>query len=72
MFRKEFELEEIDIKEIWDEIINYIYEINEKEKKIIINNENEIKFEENIKLTNEEMIKELIIEIKNLKKEKKN
>ena len=62
---------EKDINKIYNDIINYKYEINEKEKKIIFNNENEIKLEENIKLTNEEMIKELIIEIKNIKKEKK-
>ena len=62
---------EKDINKIYNEIINYKYEINEKEKKIIFNNGKIIKFEENIKLTNEEMIKELIIEIKNLKKEKK-
>jgi hypothetical protein len=61
---------EKDINKIYNDIINYKYEINEKEKKIIINNEKEIKLEENIKLTNEEMIKELIIEIKNIKKEK--
>ena len=62
---------EKDINKIYNEIINYKYEINEKEKKIIFNNGKIIKFEENIKLTNEEMIKELIIEIKILKKEKK-
>ena len=70
VFRKEFELEEVDIKEIWDEIINYIYEINTKEKKIIVNDKKEIKFDEEKILTNEEMIKELISEIKNIKKEK--
>ena len=60
-----------DINKIYNTLIKYKYEINEKEKKIIFNNGKEIKFEENIKLTNEEMIKELIIEIKILKKEKK-
>jgi len=42
VFRKEFELEEVDIKEIWDEIINCIYEINTKEKKIIVNDKKKI------------------------------
>ena len=66
-FKKEFE----DIKEIYNNLINYDYEINEKEKKIIIvDNGNEIKLEEEIRLTNEEMIAELISEIKNIKKEK--
>ena len=70
-FRKKYEIsEKKDLKEIYNDLINYKYEINEKEKKIIFNNEKEIKLEENIKLTNEEMIKELIIEIKNIKKEK--
>ena len=51
--------------------MNYEYEINEKEKKlIIVKNKKEIKLEEEIRLTNEEMIKELILEIKNMKKEK--
>ena len=52
-FKKEFE----DIKEIYNNLINYEYEINEKEKKIIIvDNGNEIKLEEEIRLTSEEMI----------------
>ena len=59
-----------DINKIYDGLINYKYEINEKEKKIIFNNGKEIKLEESIKLTNEEMIKELIMEIKTIKKEK--
>ena len=71
IFIKEFEIsEEEDLKDIYNEIINSEYKINEKEKQLIINDEKEIKIEEVIKLTNEEMIKELIIEIKNLKKEK--
>jgi len=41
-----------------------------KKKKLIINDEKEIKLEEEIRLANEEMIKELILEIKNMKKEK--
>ena len=61
---------EKDINKIYNEIINYKYEINEKEKKLIINDEKEKKLEEEIRLTNEEMIKELILEIKNMKKEK--
>ena len=40
---------EKDINKIYNEIINYKYEINEKEKKIIFNNGKIIKFEENIK-----------------------
>jgi len=50
--------------------MNYEYEINENEKKIIFNDDKKIKLEEEIRLTNEEMIKELIYEIKNMKKEK--
>ena len=59
-----------DIKEIYSELIINEYEINEKEKKIIFSDWREIKLEEEIRLTNEEMIKELIFEIKNMKKEK--
>ena len=55
---------------VYYDLINYEYEINEKEKKIIFDDDKEIKLEENIRLTNEEMIKELILEIKNIKKEK--
>ena len=73
-FRQKFELsEEKNIKELYNDIINYEYEINEKEKKIIFEidgEKKEIKLEEEKRLTNEEMIKELIIEIKNIKKEK--
>ena len=58
------------MKNIYNKLINYEYEINEKEKKLIINDEKEIKLEEEIRLANEEMIKELILEIKNMKKEK--
>ena len=60
-----------DINKIYNTLIKYKYEINEKEKKIIFNNGKEIKFEESFKLTNEDMTKELIIEIKTIKKEKK-
>ena len=60
-----------DINEIFDDIIKYKYEINEKEKKIIFDNGKEIKLDKSIKLTNEEIIKELIMEIKTIKKEKK-
>ena len=71
-FIKNYEIsKEKDINEIYNEIINYKYEINEKEKQILFNNGKVIKLEEKIKLTNEEMIKELIKEIKNMKKEKK-
>ena len=42
-----------------------------KKKKLIINKEKEIKLEEEIRLTNEEMVKELILEIKNKKYEKR-
>ena len=73
-FRQKFELsEEKNIKELYNDIINYEYEINEKEKKIIFEiygYKKEIKLEEEIRLTNEEIIKELIYEIKNMKKEK--
>ena len=69
-FKKKFEISEsCDINDIYYNIINYDYEINENEKKIIFEN-NEIKLEEEIKLTNEEMINELIFEIKKIKKEK--
>ena len=70
-FKKKFDIpEEQNIKEIYNDIINYEYEINEKEKKLIFKDKKEIKLEEEIRLTNEEMMKELIIEIKNIKKEK--
>ena len=70
-FKKEFEItKEESMKNIYNKLINYEYEINEKEKKLIINDEKEIKLEEEIRLANEEMIKELILEIKNMKKEK--
>ena len=73
-FKKKFDIsEEKNIKEIYNDIINYEYEINEKEKKLIFElygGKKEIKLEEEIRLTNEEMIKELIFEIKNMKKEK--
>ena len=70
-FKKKFEIEEEkDLEDLYDDLINYEYEINEKEKKIIFDDDKEIKLEENIRLTNEEMIKELILEIKNIKKEK--
>ena len=63
-------LNEKDINKLYNNIINYKYEINEKEKKIIFNNVKIIELDEEVKLTNEEMIKELIIEIKKIKKEK--
>ena len=73
-FKEKFEFsEDDDIKDIYNYLINVEYEINEKEKKIIFGSGNywkEIKLEEEIILTNEEMIKELIFEIKNMKKEK--
>ena len=71
--RKLFDMpKEVDLKFLYNTIIiNIPYEINEKEKKLIFGNENEIKLEEEVRLTNEEMIKELIYEIKNMKKEKK-
>ena len=50
--------------ELYDNLLNHIYEIDEKRKKIIFYG-----FEKVIKL-DEEMIKELIREIKNIKKEK--
>ena len=70
-FKKEFGIpKEFDIKYKYNDLIYYEYEINEKEKKIIIPElKKSIKLEE-IRLTNEEMIKELIYVIKNMKKEK--
>ena len=62
--------EEEDIKEIYNYLINYEYEINENEKIIIFDNDNEIKLEEEIRLKNNEMIKELIKKKKKIKKEK--
>ena len=68
-FKKEFKIpKEETMKNTYNKLINYEYEINEKEKKLIINNEKEIKLEEEIRLTNEEMIIELILEIKNMQK----
>ena len=73
-FKKEFEIpKEAGKNNIYNKLVNYEYEINEKEKKLIINDisdKKEIKLEEEMRLTNEEMIKELISEIKNMKKEK--
>ena len=70
-FRNEFEIsEEKDLKEAFKDLMKYNYEINLKEKKIIMNDEKEIELKEKIRLTNEEMIKELITEIKTIKKEK--
>ena len=71
-FIKEYDiLDEMDLNYLYDELKSYEYEINEKEKKVIIVNwEKEIKFEEEIKLSNEEMVQELINEIKSMKKEK--
>ena len=70
-FRNNFGIsEEKNIKEIFNDLINYEYEINETDKKIIFNEDKEIKFEEELNLTNEEMIKKLIFEIKKIKKEK--
>ena len=70
-FKEEFEIpKEESMINVYNDLINYEYEINEKEKKLIINNKKEIKLEEEIRLTNEEMIKELIFEIKKMKKEK--
>ena len=54
-------LNEKDINKLYNNIINYKYEINEKEKKIIFNKGKIIELEEEIKITNEKMIKELII-----------
>ena len=73
-FKKEFEIpKEAGKNNIYNKLVNYEYEINEKEKKLIINDisdKKEIKLEEEMRLTNEEMIKKLISEIKNMKKEK--
>ena len=71
-FRKEFDiLDEIDLDYVYNQLKDYEYEINEKEKKAtIIIWKKDIKFEEEIKLSNEEMIQELINEIKTMKKEK--
>ena len=73
-FKEKFEFSKnSDINDIYNYLINVEYEINEKEKKIIFGFGKywkEIKLEEEIRLTNEEMIKELIFEIKYMKKEK--
>ena len=70
-FRTKYEIsEEKNLEEIFNDYINIEYKINETEKKLIFGYEKEIKFEEEIKLTNEEMIKELILEIKNMRNEK--
>jgi len=70
--RNEFKIpNEISLKDVYNIFINIPYEINEKGRKIIFAKEKEIKLEEEVRLTNEEMIKELIYEIKNMKKEKK-
>ena len=57
-------LENKDIKSVYNYLIKSEYKI--KDKKIIINNKNEIELKEKI-LTNEEMIKILIEEIKGIK-----
>ena len=45
-FRKEFRIsEEYNLTDIYSELINYEYEIKGREKKLIINNEMEIKLE---------------------------
>ena len=59
-------LDNKDIKYVYNYLIKSEYKI--KEKKIIINNKNEIELNEKI-LTNEEMIKILIDEIKEIKEE---
>ena len=73
-FRKKCKIpEEKDLLEIFNDLISCDYEIDENEKKIIFIDENEIneiKLEEEKVLTNEEMIGELFIEIKNIIKEK--
>ena len=60
-------LENKDIKNIYNYLIKSEYKI--KDKKIIINNKNEIELKEKT-LTNEEMIKILIEEIKEIKEER--
>ena len=73
---KEYKYEEIikeleilnykDIKEVYEYLIKSEYEIKKEEKKIIINKNKEIELEEK-KLKNEEIIKILIDEIKEMK-----
>ena len=71
-FKEKLEIKkDYDIKYIYNILKDYEYGINEKEKKLILFGK-EIKLEEEIRLTNEEMIKELIFEIKNIKKKNKN
>ena len=71
-FKKKFDLsKKSDINDIYNDLINYEYEIDEKKKKIYFSYNKEIKLEEEVRLTKEEMIKELIYEIKEMKKEKK-
>ena len=70
-FRKKYGFPETKNKnEIYNDLIYYEYEINEKDKTVYFDCDKKIKFEEKIRLTNEEMINELIYEIKNMKKEK--
>ena len=70
-FRKKYGFPETKNKnQIYNDLIYYEYEINEKDKTVYFDCDKKIKFEEKIRLTNEEMIKELIYEIKNMYKEK--
>ena len=64
--RKELILDYKDIKEVYEYLIKSEYEIKKDEKKIIINKNKEIELEEK-KLKNEEIIKILIDEIKEMK-----
>ena len=63
---KELVLDYKDINEIYEYLIRSEYEIKKEEKKIIINKNKEIKLEEKI-LKNEEIIKIIINEIKEMK-----
>ena len=67
---KELKLEYKDIKEVFEYLKKSEYEIKKEEKKIIINKKTEINLEEK-KLKNEEIIKILIDEIKEMKEKNK-
>ena len=67
---KELVLDYKDMKEVYKYLIKSEYEIEIEEKKIIINKKKEIKIDEKI-LKNEEIIKILINEIKEMKDKNK-
>jgi hypothetical protein len=66
--KKELNIECNDINDIFEHLMNSEYKINNKEKKIIINNDKEIELTEKT-MSNEEVIKILIHEINYMKEE---